>query len=1134
MIQFILGMSDGTDRQMQGEEQVYRLLRQRQGVKPVLLRVKDCSSPSATRRLAEALATNYTLMSLDVSSNALGVEGAKAMAGALTKNSTLMSLDMASNRIGVEGAKAMVVALVENSTLTLLDMSGNGIGNEGCKAMTELLAMNSTITMLDLSYNVIGVEGGKAIAEVLATNSTLTSLDLSYNEIGVEGAKAMARALANNSTLTALDMSGNEIGVEGGKAMAEVVAQNSSLTTLNMPDNDIGAEGCKAMAVALAKNSTLTTLDMSGNEFSKEASGAISFLLKRNKQLLSAPLEREKVTVRTVMPPTSPLPLTHPSFAELRERCAADCFGAFLLDLTSERALVAAASAREALQRCGKVVEGVAENWRTVVEAQHRVFTSKDEREHARLARDQAVSKFISSSRALEETQGLLEELPLVVPGLGQDDREDAPLVSIAQVDALVTVVSEWLAGVDVISEVRMTAVSSACDAFVAAHDELGVAIGSRSTTAMKAAEAVCLERARAVEGVIAQVPVIPPSPLDGMPASQHVRVVAALRSQRSSILREISVLQGHRRELSSHGDTCPSTVEIESMRKKLKQASRKVQVLQLAHQHAVEDDEDVSESAAALDDAKSIQRSAARALDAEWLRLSLASTRWPELRFSLGDDVASARSIAVFDNHVTIAEGPPTTRFKVIRATAPDGKPVALKLFPLGSSAHDKATSRFMREAERLRRLRFDHIVHVRDVFVHVEGKSRFGVLELQYYGRGDMQQWLDGGEPRATSAQIRSVLRDALLGLSFCHGVGIVHADVKPANIFIGDDGAAVLGDFDVSHDDGIRLTTTVVLGATLAFMAPELRAPGARATKASDVFAFGKTIAHTRRWLEGDVASLVSRCTAAEPADRCTTEQALADNFFRGAACRADEWTSADCMIMAHCGGEVQHATAGVHCTSGHFVCTVDLEALISSRAESADEVQCPDPSCGTRQYEAALLVSTISEASFATWMRGKERRIEATLAAGMEAQYKQQLEAKLAEYSSADGDVKRHTDAIVERFINISCPRCRAVFVDFSDCTALTCGVSTCKAGFCAWCLADCGEDAHQHVPRCPENPAKTDQNADLFYTTLDKWNAAMAKRRQRLVKQYLEEDIHDSSLRRKVVERLRVVTGDRFG
>jgi hypothetical protein len=432
------------------------------------------------------------------------------------------------------------------------------------------------------------------------------------------------------------------------------------------------------------------------------------------------------------------------------------------------------------------------------------------------------------------------------------------------------------------------------------------------------------------------------------------------------------------------------------------------------------------------------------------------------------------------------------------------------------------------MREAERLRRLRFDHIVHVRDAFVHVEGKSRFGVIELQYYGRGDMQQWLEGGEPRASSAQVRSVLRDALLGLSFCH------ADVKPASIFVGDDGTAVLGDFDVSHDDGVRLTTTVAFGATVAFMAPELRVIGARASKASDVFAFGKTIEHVRDRLGEDVTSLISRCTSSKPADRCSTEQALVDNFFRGAACRPDEWTSADCMIMAHCGGEVQNAAGGIHCASGHFVCAADLEALIASRSETAEEVMRPDPSSGTRQYEAALLVSAISKDSFTTWMRGKERRIEASLAAEMDAQLMERLKAKLAEYSAVDGDVKRHTDAIVERFVNASCPRCRAVFVDFSGCTALTCGVSSCKAGFCAWCLMDCGRDAHQHVPRCPDNPVRTDENADQFFTPQDKWNAAMAERTKRLVKQYLEEDIHEKSVRRKVVQRLQSVTGVELG
>ena len=167
------------------------------------------------------------------------------------------------------------------------------------------------------------------------------------------------------------------------------------------------------------------------------------------------------------------------------------------------------------------------------------------------------------------------------------------------------------------------------------------------------------------------------------------------------------------------------------------------------------------------------------------------------------------------------------------------------------------------------------------------------------------------------------------------------------------------------------------------------------------------------------------------------------------------------------------------------------------------------------------------------SFALWMRGKERRIGAELAAEIDAQYRQQLEGKLAEYSAADGAAKRHTDAIVERFVNISCPRCRAVFVDFEGCTALTCSVSSCKAALCAWCLADCGKDAHQHVPQCAANPARTDPSADHFYTTANRWNAAMAERAERLVHEYLDDEVLDASLRQQVVERVASVTGKRF-
>jgi len=48
------------------------------------------------------------------------------------------------------------------------------------------------------------------------------------------------------------------------------------------------------------------------------------------------------------------------------------------------------------------------------------------------------------------------------------------------------------------------------------------------------------------------------------------------------------------------------------------------------------------------------------------------------------------------------------------------------------------------------------------------------------------------------------------------------------------------------------------------------------------------------------------------------------------------------------------------------------------------------------------------------------------------------------------------------------INLKCPRCQMVFYDYDGCNALVCGNPSCRAGFCAVCLKDCGEDAHHHV------------------------------------------------------------------
>jgi hypothetical protein len=59
-------------------------------------------------------------------------------------------------------------------------------------------------------------------------------------------------------------------------------------------------------------------------------------------------------------------------------------------------------------------------------------------------------------------------------------------------------------------------------------------------------------------------------------------------------------------------------------------------------------------------------------------------------------------------------------------------------------------------------------------------------------------------------------------------------------------------------------------------------------------------------------------------------------------------------------------------------------------------------------------------------------------------------------------------------LVDEVLTLKCPRCKNAFVDFEGCFAVTCVYPTCNCGFCAWCLTDCGGDAHTHVAACPEN------------------------------------------------------------
>ncbi|NYE35975.1 hypothetical protein F4692_001079 [Nocardioides cavernae] len=165
----------------------------------------------------------------------------------------------------------------------------------------------------------------------------------------------------------------------------------------------------------------------------------------------------------------------------------------------------------------------------------------------------------------------------------------------------------------------------------------------------------------------------------------------------------------------------------------------------------------------------------------------------------------------------------------------------VALKVMSQQLAEDAEGLARFHREAETLARLDSPHIV---TIFDHgdVDGTP---YLAMQHVAGGDLGTQLKqrGPVPTAMAAAICAQVAEALHD---AHSAGIVHRDVKPANVLVRDPDAAepfvYLGDFGIAQaQSGEGLTRAGSVAGSWAYLAPE-RAHGAPATPASDVYALG----------------------------------------------------------------------------------------------------------------------------------------------------------------------------------------------------------------------------------------------------------------------------------------------------
>ena len=171
-------------------------------------------------------------------------------------------------------------------------------------------------------------------------------------------------------------------------------------------------------------------------------------------------------------------------------------------------------------------------------------------------------------------------------------------------------------------------------------------------------------------------------------------------------------------------------------------------------------------------------------------------------------------------------------------------GRDVAVKeIVPppdLTPEQREQIRRRALREARAAARIAHPSAVTVYDVVE--EGGQPYIVMQL-LPPRTLADVLLEDGP--LSPAQAARIGVDLVEALDTAHQAGVLHRDVKPANVMLSESGRAVLTDFGIATvEDDPTLTTTGMLVGSPAYMAPE-RARGERPTPAADLWSLGATL-------------------------------------------------------------------------------------------------------------------------------------------------------------------------------------------------------------------------------------------------------------------------------------------------
>ena len=186
------------------------------------------------------------------------------------------------------------------------------------------------------------------------------------------------------------------------------------------------------------------------------------------------------------------------------------------------------------------------------------------------------------------------------------------------------------------------------------------------------------------------------------------------------------------------------------------------------------------------------------------------------------------------FEVKRTIGRGGMATVFLAIQKSL--HREVVLKCLNTDQDDSGDFLERFMKEGRIIASLRHPHIVTIYDI----GSTGEYVYISMEYVDGGDLRAKI---ENRLAPVRALDIVYKVGQALEYAHKKGIIHRDVKPANILFRSDGTPLLSDFGIAKDytaDSELTSTGTILGSPF-YMSPE-QAEGLRTDGRTDIYSLG----------------------------------------------------------------------------------------------------------------------------------------------------------------------------------------------------------------------------------------------------------------------------------------------------